>query len=223
MVWQYTARAIPLLLAAAISLALASFAARRRRAPAFVVLMLAFGLVVIRVRGQVVGFLSLASQTPGFYRQADAELLQAFADQTAAAIENPRLYEEVSRHARELELPVAERTAELQAANDSLAAPAERLKELDQLKSEFVSNVSHELRTPLTNIETYLYLLDKGKAEKSAHYVATLRREANLLRRLIEDLLYLTWIDLRRVQPALKPVDVNSWFTQPALEANTPG
>jgi hypothetical protein len=41
MVWQYTAGAIPLLLAAAISLALASFAARRRRAPAFVVLMLA--------------------------------------------------------------------------------------------------------------------------------------------------------------------------------------
>lgn len=36
------------------------------------------------------------------------------------------------------------------------------LKELDRLKSEFVSMVSHDLRTPLTTIQGYIELLDRG-------------------------------------------------------------
>ena len=33
------------------------------------------------------------------------------------------------------------------------------MKEIDRMKSQFVSDVSHELRTPLTNIRLYLDLL----------------------------------------------------------------
>ena len=36
------------------------------------------------------------------------------------------------------------------------------LKELDHLKSEFVSTVSHDLRTPLTTIQGYVELLDRA-------------------------------------------------------------
>jgi diguanylate cyclase (GGDEF)-like protein/PAS domain S-box-containing protein len=51
----------------------------------------------IFIKGQVVGCLNLDSATPGFFTPADAERLQAFADQAAIAIENARLFEEVQR------------------------------------------------------------------------------------------------------------------------------
>jgi signal transduction histidine kinase len=54
-----------------------------------------------------------------------------------------------------LEQRVKERTQELQSALNKLA-------ELNQLKSNFISNVSHELRTPLTHIRGYLDLMNEG-------------------------------------------------------------
>jgi PAS domain S-box-containing protein len=46
----------------------------------------------IRSKGEVIGLLNLCSETPGFYSQAHAEVLQSFADQAAVAIENARLF-----------------------------------------------------------------------------------------------------------------------------------
>jgi signal transduction histidine kinase len=56
---------------------------------------------------------------------------------------------------RDLDRRVAERTEELQKAN-------ERLHELDELKSTFVARVSHELRTPLNAILGYADMLHQG-------------------------------------------------------------
>ncbi len=55
----------------------------------------------------------------------------------------------------QLERRVSERTQELQSALNKLA-------ELNQLKSNFISTVSHELRTPLTHIRGYLDLMHDG-------------------------------------------------------------
>lgn len=77
----------------------------------------------------------------------------------------------------------------------SIQADITRLKEVDRLKTKFVSNVSHELRTPLTNIKTYVTLLERGHAEKRARYLNVLHHETDRLTQIIQDLLDLSLLD----------------------------
>jgi PAS domain S-box-containing protein len=55
----------------------------------------------ICVGGKTIGFLSLDSAQPGFFTQAHAERLQAFANQAGIALENARLLDETARRAAE--------------------------------------------------------------------------------------------------------------------------
>jgi signal transduction histidine kinase len=92
----------------------------------------------------------------------------------------------LERSNRDLERRVHERTAELQNALD-------RVRELNQLKSDFISNVSHELRMPLQYILGYLGVLDSESlgplTEQQAKAVEMLLGASQRLKQLIEDLL----------------------------------
>jgi PAS domain S-box-containing protein len=46
----------------------------------------------IRSKGEVIGLLNLCSESPGFYSEEHASMLQSFADQASVAIENARLF-----------------------------------------------------------------------------------------------------------------------------------
>lgn len=84
------------------------------------------------------------------------------------------------------------------------------LKELDRLKSQFVSDVSHELRTPLTNIRLYVDLLrETHDADRSATYIDTLTRESERLAHLIDDLLSLSRLESGSTPFQPRPVDLN--------------
>jgi signal transduction histidine kinase len=87
---------------------------------------------------------------------------------------------------RTLERRVEERTAELQKA-------LERVSELSQLKSNFISNISHELRTPLTHIKGYVELLiteSLGAITEEQRYALQVSQQStNKLETLIEDLI----------------------------------
>ena len=80
----------------------------------------------------------------------------------------------------------------------------QRLKELDKLKSDFVSNVSHELRTPLTSIkgsvENMLDGLTGSLNEKQIRYLVRIKSNTDRLSRLINDLLDLSRIESGRVE-----------------------
>jgi PAS domain S-box-containing protein len=87
-----------------------------------------------------------------------------------------------------------------------------RLKELDKLKSDFVSNVSHELRTPLTSIkgsvDNMLDGLTGALNEKQIRYLARIKSNTERLSWLINDLLDLSRIEAGRleVRPTTLPL-----------------
>ncbi|MEM9865686.1 MAG: histidine kinase dimerization/phospho-acceptor domain-containing protein, partial [Myxococcota bacterium] len=87
---------------------------------------------------------------------------------------------------------LSEKTANLQNAY-------ERLKELDQLKSNFLATVSHELRTPLTSIIGYSEMLESGLAGElvgeQAEFVQTIRQKGEHLLALITSLLDLSKLE----------------------------
>jgi PAS domain S-box-containing protein len=129
---------------------------------------------------ETLGALLLGRKHP--FDESEIRIMTAIADMAANAIRRATLMET-------LEVRVRERTQELEEAN-------EQLKELDRLKSSFVSNVSHELRTPITNVMLYLSLLQNPrKADKRDVYMGVLQNEANRLSTLIEDLLTLSRLD----------------------------
>lgn len=53
--------------------------------------------VPLRLRGKLMGYLIICSEIPGAYGQAEAALVQTFADQSAIAIDNARLYQQAQQ------------------------------------------------------------------------------------------------------------------------------
>jgi signal transduction histidine kinase len=92
---------------------------------------------------------------------------------------------------------IGELGAAFNAMASRIAEREERLKELDKLKSEFVSSVSHELRTPLTTIKTLTRVLQRGgqTEEERREYLETIAAECD---RQID--LVLNLLDLSRVE-----------------------
>jgi signal transduction histidine kinase len=88
--------------------------------------------------------------------QGDEELITILAGQIGQSIENAELFEKVFRSSQELEIKVADRTKQL-------AGALQKVNDISNKKTEFVSAVSHELRTPLTSIKGYAAILIAGK------------------------------------------------------------
>jgi signal transduction histidine kinase len=85
-------------------------------------------------------------------------------------------------------------------------------RELDRMKTEFVSQVSHELRTPLTAIKgfTELLLEDAGPStnEEQQEYLTIVKSNVDRLVALINDLLDISRIESGKIVLNLEPVDV---------------
>tara|TARA_Y100000310_G_scaffold327251_1_gene393299 strand:- start:2908 stop:3819 length:912 start_codon:yes stop_codon:yes gene_type:complete len=79
-----------------------------------------------------------------------------------------------------------------------------KIKEVDQMKDEFISMASHELRTPITAVKGYLSLILEGSlgkvSSKMKPAIQKVMASANRLGDLVENLLDVSRIEQRRIQ-----------------------
>ena len=117
-----------------------------------------------------------------------------------------------------LEQRVAERTLELNQARQSLEASNRELQaavvaaaEANEVKSQFLAVVSHELRTPLNGVLGMAEMLAAEELPAQAtECVATIRDSANVLLRLLNDILDIARIEsrgLERENTRFEPID----------------
>lgn len=88
-----------------------------------------------------------------------------------------------------------------------------KIKEVDQMKDEFISIASHELRTPLTSIKGYTSLImegDYGKVENAGMYqgLERIMTSTQRLEALVEDLLNVSRIEQGRLSVENKDIEI---------------
>ena len=145
--------------------------------------------VPLKVKGRILGSLTVDRIQEHSLAHDDLELMMTVAHQVAIALDNASAYEQIEALNVGLEAKVRERTAELEQA--------------DRLRSQFLSHVSHELKTPLTSIKGFVQNMLDGLTgplnEKQQRYLSRMQENADRLIRMIEDLLDRTRIQSGRL------------------------
>lgn len=136
---------------------------------------------IISVKDELYGFILLGNKKSGFrYSIEDVDLLKDIGINTGQTIERIRLQEQLIREKIEIE----------------------KLEELNQHKSMFVSTVSHDLKTPLTSIKIFSEIIlenEKSLSEKSKNHLEIIEGETNRLNRLINNVL-----DFSKIEKGIK-------------------
>ena len=139
-----------------------------------------------------------------------------------------RMEQQIERRTHELEEKRAElealtsnldqivrhRTRALAESEAQLLRKNAELERQSQLKAEFISIVAHELRTPLVSIVGYLDLLVEGKFgmldEPMERPVASLKRNAHRLKRLVDEMLDFSRLEAGRTRLIRAQVQLGS-------------
>lgn len=113
---------------------------------------------------------------------------------------------QLQKRTRELEAIVDARTA-------TVREQAEKLKELDQVKSRFFANISHEFRTPMTLILGPLEdMIAKTKDVSKQEELSLMRRNAKRVLHLINQLLDLSRLESKKLKLRVRQGDLTAFL-----------
>ncbi|HUP11832.1 MAG TPA: PAS domain-containing sensor histidine kinase, partial [Niastella sp.] len=175
-----------------------------------------------------------------FYKQKDEFFVIAFVvditqrkESERRVIEQKEQLEKVSADIRklnaELENKVEERTLilkealqELEKSQQDLNDALNKEKELNEIKSRFVSTASHEFRTPLSTVLSSAALLSKyvktEEQDKRERHVRRIKDSVKHLNDLLEDLLSLGKLEEGKVEPKAEPIAIKDFLDEVAEE-----
>lgn len=182
-------------------------------APVFVLDKLPAALLMpLESQGKVLGFLVLQQKQRRNWQQAELNIVEMVCAQISNAIIQTQTLKQV-------QTLVDERTAQLQRSLEVQAKLYERtrqyveqLRELNELKDEFLSNMSDRLRYPLTNMRMALRNLRHPQidADRQARYLDILEQECTKEINLINDLLTLQKLETHQERPQFETIDLNT-------------
>jgi signal transduction histidine kinase len=145
--------------------------------------------------GEILGVFQVLNRRDGTFGKEDEELLAAVASQAAIALQNASLY-------------------------DDLRKAYDRLKQLDQMKSDFLANISHELRTPLTPVIGYVDMMaTEGLGpltEQQRKALRVTQQSVNRMRQLVDDLLTFVRIERGDLTLEIEPFEVGPFLAEVA-------
>ena len=146
-----------------------------------------------------IGMLALGAKISGNrYTEEDLVTLSALANQTAVALENARLVDNL-----------VQLNTELRQAYRSLDKANRDLERLDQTKSDFISIASHELRTPLTTMVGYTEMLleDESLPDIVKEMIKGISKGTRRLHEIMDSMFDIAQIDTRTLQLHIVSVD----------------
>lgn len=100
-------------------------------------------------------------------------------------------------------------------------------REMEAVKSDFISIVSHELRTPLTAIKGFMSMLLQRNFgdlnEKQEHYLGKVYSTNQRMIGLVEDLLDVSYIESGKIKLKVTPIAVEPIISEVVTELSTKG
>jgi signal transduction histidine kinase len=167
--------------------------------------------ILLLITATVAGWLALRVTRPLVHlRQATTALAEG---RRTAPINMTRQDElgDLGRAFDHMAAALAERTGQLETANEDLAEQNRRIQQADRLKSEFLANMSHELRTPLNAIIGFAEIMHDGKvgpmSSQHKEYLGDVLTSARHLLQLINDILDLSKVEAGKME--FRPTRVN--------------
>jgi len=149
-----------------------------------------------------IGMLALGAKISGNrYTEEDLVTLSALANQTAVALENARLVDNL-----------VQLNTELRQAYRSLDKANRDLERLDQTKSDFISIASHELRTPLTTMVGYTEMLleDESLPSVVKEMIKGISKGTRRLHEIMDSMFDIVQIDTRTLQLHVISVEIGT-------------
>jgi PAS domain S-box-containing protein len=140
------------------------------------------------------------------------------ADIQKKQLELEQLTTELEKRVKERTMILEEALQQLEISREELQESLEKEKELNEMKSRFVSMASHEFRTPLATILSSLSLANKyeelNNKEKRAHHIQRIKTAVVHMTDLLDDVLSISKLEEGKINVVIESFEIVSFANQ---------